>query len=240
MAYIKHTSTLARQPLALFGLCLSVTANASLLDVDDPGIAERCELQLGWQQPRSDHSASALKTAATCNQGQWEWHLGFEHQHLSFEHQHLSVEEQADSSNNQQQTELGIKLPLPIDTGPWQSALAINLQHHHQDPHPIATEVLSIMGYQMAERDLRLYSNLGFYQHAAQSPQLIAGIAIALAQSEDQQWIGEIYRKAPEAHAYRLAYQWLLKRQLQLEFSLGNDLKGNAQQFGADITFFFG
>ena len=117
MAYIKHTSTLARQPLALIGLCLSATANASLLDVDDPGIAERCELQLGWQQPRSDHSASALKTAATCNQGQWEWHLGFEHQHLS-------VEEQADSSNNQQQTELGIKLPLSIDTGPWQSALA--------------------------------------------------------------------------------------------------------------------
>ncbi|MEJ6518607.1 hypothetical protein PQI64_02585 [Shewanella bicestrii] len=239
MAYIKHTSTLARQPLALFGLCLSVTANASLLDVDDPGIAERCELQLGWQQPRSDHSASALKTAATCNQGQWEWHLGFEHQHPSFESQHLSVEDQADSSNSEQQTELGIKMPLPIDTGPWQSALAINLQHHHQDPHPISAEVLGIMGYQMAELDLRLYSNLGFYQHAAQSPQLIAGVAIALAPSEDQQWVGEIYRKASEAHAYRLAYQWLLKRRFQLEFSLGNDLMGSAQQFGADITFFF-
>lgn len=233
MAYIKHTSTLARQPLALFGLCLSVTANASLLDLDDPGIAERCELQLGWQQPRSDHSATTLKTAATCNQGQWEWHLGFEHQHLS-------VEDQADSSNSEQQTELGIKLPLHVGTGPWQSALAMNLQHHHQDHHPISAEVLGIMGYQMAERDLHLYSNLGFYQHAAQSPQLIAGIAIALAPSEDQQWVVEIYRKAPEAHAYRLAYQWLLKRQLQLEFSLGNDLKGNAQQFGADITFFFG
>lgn len=238
MAYIKHTSTLARQPLALFGLCLSVTANASLLDLDDPGIAERCELQLGWQQPRSDHSATTLKTAATCNQGQWEWHLGFEHQHLGVENQLLAFESQTNSSNNEQQTELGIKLPLHADTGPWQSALAINLQHHHQDNHPIAAEVLGIMGYQMA-RDLRLYSNLGFYQHAAQSSQLIAGVAIALAPSEDQQWVGEIYRKASEAHAYRVAYQWLLKRQLQLEFSLGNDLKGSAQQFGADITFFF-
>lgn len=240
MAYIKHTSTLTRQPLALFGLCLSVTANASLLDLDDPGIAERCELQLGWQQPRSDHSASVLKTAATCNQGQWEWHLGFEHQQLGVENQLLAFESQTDNNNSEQQTELGIKLPLHADTGPWQGALAMNLQHHHQDNHPIAAEVLGIMGYQMVEQNLRFYSNLGFYQHAAQSPQLVAGFAIALAPSADQQWVGEIYRKAPEAHAYRLAYQWLLKRQLQLEFSLGNDLTGNAQQFGADITFFFG
>jgi len=239
MAYTNKPFTFSLQPWAFFGLCISVATNASQLDVDDPTVAEHCELQLGWQQPRSDHNTKQINTSGTCNQGRWEWHLGFEHQHLGVENQLLAFENQRDSSNNEQQTELGIKLPLHVDTGPWQSALAINLQHHNQDNHPIAAEVLGIMGYQMAEQDLRLYSNLGFYQHAAQSPQLIAGVAIALAPSEDQQWVGEIYRKASEAHTYRLAYQWLLKRRFQLEFSLGNDLKGSALQFGADITFFF-
>ncbi|MGL4748858.1 MAG: hypothetical protein ACRCYF_14125, partial [Shewanella sp.] len=94
MAYTNKPFTFSLQPWAFFGLCISVATNASQLDVDDPTVAEHCELQLGWQQPRSDHNTKQINTSGTCNQGRWEWHLGFEHQHLGVENQLLAFENQ--------------------------------------------------------------------------------------------------------------------------------------------------
>lgn len=225
MPYTNKPFTFSLQPWAFFGLCISVATNASQLDVDDPSIAERCELQLGWQQPRSDHSAKQINGSGTCNQGRWEWHLGIEHQR--------------DSGINEQQTELGFKLPLTADDTPWQSALAVNLQTNHQDSHPLTTQIVGILGYDLAAQDLRLYGNLSINQYCAQSPQLIAGIAIAFEYDTEQQWIAELYSDESHEKVYRLAYQYLLKKQLQFELSLGNSLTGNAQQLGADFTYFF-
>lgn len=225
MAYTNKPFTFSLQPWAFFGLCVSVATNASQLDVDDPTVAEHCELQLGWQQPRSDHNTKQINTSGTCNQGRWEWHLGMEHQR--------------DNGINEQQTELGFKLPLTADYAPWQPALAVNLQTNHQGSHPLTTQIVGILGYDLAAQDLRLYSNLGINQYGAQSPQLIAGLAIAFEYNSEQQWIVEFYHHEPHETAYRFAYQYLLKKQLQLELSLGNNLTGKTQQLGADLTFFF-
>ena len=225
MAYTNKPFTFAFQSWAFLGLCISVATHASQLDVDDPSIAEHCELQLGWQQPRSDHSAKQINGSGTCNTGQWEWHLG--------------IEQQSNNAINEQQTELGFKLPLNADYAPWQSALAVNLQKNHQGSHPLTTQIMGILGYDLAAQNLRLYSNLGIDQYGAQSPQLIAGVAIAFEYDTEQQWIAEFYRHESHERAYKLAYQYLLKRQLQLQLSLGNSLKGNTQQLGADFTFFF-
>lgn len=234
MAYINNTSILRSLSCASISLYYSMSAAASHLEVDDPALAERCELEMGWQQPRSDHARPQLNAATTCSRNQWEWHLG--------------LASNANDDIRGDQAEVGIKLPLNLNShsdseqqqDDWHSALVINLQKNLDASNELATEVFGIFGKTLGDSDVSLYANLGFTHEFNQSTQLLVGIAAAYELSSHHRVIAEIYQKELSETTYQFAYQHTPQQQLQLELSLGNALRGNALQLGADITFYFG
>ncbi|QYX63849.1 hypothetical protein K2227_17015 [Shewanella putrefaciens] len=238
MAYINNTAILRSLSCASISLYYSMSAAASHLEVDDPALADRCELEMGWQQPRSDHARPQFNAATTCSRNQWEWHLG--------------LASNANDAIREEQAEVGIKLPLNLssysDSGSdsdrqqddWHSAMVINLQKNLDISNGFTTEAFGIMGKTLGDSDVSLYANLGFTHEFNQSTQLLAGIAAAYELSSQHRLIAELYQKELSETAYQFAYQHTPQRQLQLELSLGNALSGNALQLGADITFYFG
>ena len=236
MAYINNTFILRSLSCASISLYYSMRAAASHLEVDDPALADRCELEMGWQQPRSDHARAQLNAAITCSRSQWEWHLG--------------LASNANDAIREEQAEVGIKLPLNLSShshsdplllqDDWHSALVINLQKNLDIDNGFATEIFGIVGKTLGDSDVSLYANLGLTHGFNEPTQLLAGIAAAYKLSSHHHLIAELYQKELSNAAYQLAYQHTPQRQLQLELSLGNALSGNALQLGADITFYFG
>ncbi|PIW59022.1 hypothetical protein [Shewanella sp. CG12_big_fil_rev_8_21_14_0_65_47_15] len=237
MAYINNTAILRSLSCASISLYYSMSAAASHLEVDDPALADRCELEMGWQQPRSDHARPQLNAATTCSRNQWEWHLG--------------LVSNANNDIREEQAEVGIKLPLNLNShsgsgsdseqqDDWHSAVVINVQKNLEISNGFATEAFGIVGKTLGDSDVSLYANLGFTHGFTQSTQLLAGIAAAYELSSQHRLIAELYQKELSETAYQFAYQHTPQRQLQLELNLGNALRGNALQLGADITFYFG
>ncbi|SUI87495.1 Uncharacterised protein [Shewanella putrefaciens] len=234
MAYINNTAILRSLSCASISLYYSMSAAASHLEVDDPALAEHCELEMGWQQPRSDHARPQLNATTTCSRNQWEWHVG--------------LASNTNDDISEEQAEVGIKLPLNLNShsdsnrqqDDWHSALVINLQKNLDASNKLATEVFGIFGKTLGDSDVSLYANLGFTHEFNQSTQLLVGIAAAHELSSHHRVIAELYQKELSETAYQFAYQHTPQQQLQLELSLGNALRGNALQLGADITFYFG
>ncbi|MCP3129954.1 hypothetical protein [Shewanella sp. KJ2020] len=238
MAYINNAFILRSLSCASISLYYSMSAAASHLEVDDPALADRCELEMGWQQPRSDHARPQFNAATTCSRNQWEWHLG--------------LASNANDAIREEQAEVGIKLPLNLssysDSGSdsdrqqddWHSAMVINLQKNLDTSNEFTTEMFGIVGKTLGDSDVSLYANLGLTHGFNESTQLLAGIAAAYELNSHHRVIAELYQKELSNPAYQLAYQHTPQRQLQLELSLGNALSGNALQLGADITFYFG
>lgn len=222
MAYINNAAILRSLSCASFSLYYSMSAAASHLEVDDPALADRCELEMGWQQPRSDHARPQFNAATTCSRNQWEWHLG--------------LASNANDAIREEQAEVGIKLPLNLsshsDSGSdsdrqqndWHSAVVVNLQKNLDIGNGFTTEAFGIMGKTLGDTDVSLYANLGFTHEFNQSTQLLAGIAAAYELSSQHRLIAELYQKELSNPAYQFAYQHTPQRQLQLKLSLGNAL----------------
>lgn len=236
MAYINNAFILRSLSCASISLYYSMSAAASHLEVDDPALADRCELELGWQQPRSDHARAQFNAATTCSRHQWEWHLG--------------LASNVNDDIREEQAEIGIKLPLNLSShshadplllqDDWHSAVVIHLQKNLDASNELTTEAFGIVGKTLGDSDVSLYANLGFTHEFNQSTQLLAGIAAAYELNSHHRVIAELYQKELNNAAYQFAYQHTPQQQLQLELSLGNALSGNALQLGADITFYFG
>lgn len=237
MAYKSNHFVSRALSWASVGLCYSIGAAASHLEIDDPALADHCELELGWQMPRSDHQHQhQFSGTTTCRQAQWEWHLGLEN---------VRAEGTSEHHRRENQAEVGIKLPINLSEhlqqADWKSAIALNLNKNLDVSDEYGTEVFGILGKTLGESNIGLYTNLGLTHNFNASTQLLVGIAAVYDLNDNNRLITEVYQKELGNSAYQFAYQHnLIHQNLQLELSVGNAIHGNALQIGADMTFYFG